>query len=40
MLKTIEAPQKQGWDSAAEAVQDAIELEKAVNGVRESEGQY
>ena len=33
MLKAIEAPVKQGWDSAAEAVQDAIELEKDVNKV-------
>ena len=33
MLKAIEAPVKQGWDSAAEAVQDAIDLEKDVNKV-------
>ena len=28
VLKPIDAPAKQGWDSAVEAVQDAIELEK------------
>ena len=36
VLKAIEAPLKQGWDSAAEAVQDAIELEKDVNKVYKS----
>ena len=34
VLKDINAPDKQAWDSATEAVEDAIELEKAVNMVR------
>ena len=33
VLKPIDAPAKQSWDSAVEAVQDAIELEKTVNQV-------
>ena len=32
-MKPIDAPAKQSWDSAVEAVQDAIELEKTVNQV-------
>merc|ERR1712066_457788 len=31
VLKPIDAPTKQSWDSAVEAMQDAIELEKTVN---------
>merc|ERR1712056_31551 len=31
VLKPIDAPAKQSWASAVEAVQDAIELEKTVN---------
>ena len=33
VLKPIDAPAKQSWDSAVEAMQDAIELEKTVNQV-------
>ena len=33
VLKPIDAPAKQSWDSAVEAVQDAVELEKTVNQV-------
>ena len=35
MLKPIDAPGKQSWDSAVEAVHDALELEKTVNQVME-----
>ncbi len=34
VFKPIDAPSKQSWDSALEAVKDALELEKTVNQVR------
>ena len=37
VLRAIDAPLKQAWDSAAEAVHEAMELERDVNKVRESE---
>ena len=34
VFKPVDAPSKQRWDSALEAVKDALELEKTVNAVR------
>lgn len=34
VFKSVEAPSKQRWDSALEAIRDSLELEKTVNAVR------